>query len=142
LSATAPSQTVDVRYEQASAAVEHWFAPVVPAAGGLLSGQRIKAIRVGGQQVGGVASYAVKPGLAKSTVFQDQYVVQLVHAVTKDATPPQLVRIDDHVVALSKGAVAVAGWFEGDIAVLVYRAGSSPDLTALAAAVRSHPSGR
>ena len=95
-----------------------------------------------GDDVGGVASYAVKPGLSASPTFQDQYVVQLVNAVAGHGAPPRFVRADGHVMALSTGPAAVAGWFEGTHVVLLYRQAPSPDLAALALSVRNTPTGR
>ena len=87
--------------------------------------------------------YSTKPGLAKSPMFQDQYVVQLINAVTGSSSAPRFVRAGGQVLALSAGpAGAVAGWFQGDKVLLLYRQGRTPDLTGLALAVRAAPPGR
>jgi hypothetical protein len=42
-------------------------------------------------------------------------------------------------MALSTGGAAVAGWFEGNRVVLVYRQAQTPDLADLAFGVKSTP---
>jgi hypothetical protein len=103
----------------------------------VLVSQAISSVSVAGRDVGAVAVYGTKPGLAKSALFQDQYVVQLINAVAGSSAAPRFVRADGAVLALSSGRTALAGWFTGDKVVLVYRQGSTPDLTALALGVRS-----
>ena len=83
--------------------------------------------------------YGIKSGMAKSTLFQQQYVVQLINAVTGSKTSPRFVRADGAVMALSNGPVAVAGWFKGGQVVLVYRQAKAPDLAALATGVQATP---
>jgi hypothetical protein len=93
--------------------------------------------------VGGVAVSGIKPGLVGSQTFRAQYVVQLINAVAGRQSSPHFVRAaDGHVMALSTGAPGVAGWFDGDRVVLVYRQGRSPDLVGLALGVRQTPPGR
>jgi hypothetical protein len=100
----------------------------------------VSGLSVGGRNVGAVAVYGTKPGMAKSEIFQDQYVTQLINAVTKEKTSPRFVQVHGQVFALSTGSVAVAGWFEGDQVVLVYRQRPTPELAALAVGVRATPS--
>jgi hypothetical protein len=136
---TAPS-VGGVAYGPASAEDRARFAPVIKASGGLLASASVQTLSVGGRDVGGVAVYDAKPGLAKSPMFQDQYVVQLVNALTGSSSSPRFVRADGHVLALSTvPAGAVAGWFQGNKVVLLYRQGAAPDVTGLALAVRAAP---
>jgi hypothetical protein len=138
----APAKLAGVSYATASRSDVARFAPVTKASGGLLVSSSVKTLKVTGDDVGGVAVYRVKPGLAKSPMFQDQYVVQLINAVAGRTARPRFVRADGHVVALSTGPMAVAGWFDGNDLVLLYRQTAIPDLAALALGVRSTPSGR
>ena len=131
-----------VGYAPASAAVSTRFAAAQKASGGLLASGSVKGLVLGGRDVGGVGVYAVKPGPAKSTTFQRQYVVQLVNAVAGSTSSPRFVRAGDQVLATSTGAKAVAGWFEGGKVVVVYRSAGAPDLTALAVAVHRATNGR
>jgi hypothetical protein len=119
-----------------------FFAPVMKASGGLLTSSTLKTVKIGGKDVATVAVYAVKSGLSKSSMFQDQYVAQLLQSVSKQKAAPRFVRINGRVVALTAGTPAVAGWFEGEHVVLVYRTGATPDLAALALSVLRQPSGR
>ncbi|HVN10639.1 MAG TPA: hypothetical protein VMT69_01005 [Kineosporiaceae bacterium] len=137
-----PRTLATVTYGSASSADRAGFAAVAKASGGLLTSSSVRTLQVSGEDVGAVASYAVKPGLAASPTFQDQYVVQLVTALVGHATPPRFVRAGGQVMALSPGPAAVAGWFEGDHVVLVYRRTTSPDLAALALSVHDTPTGR
>jgi hypothetical protein len=140
--AVTPTAVTGVSYAPPSVAARARFAPVLKASGGVLSSSSVKTLKVSGGDVGGVAVYGTKPGLAKSQTFQDQYVVQLINAVAGQHSSPRFVRANGQVMALSTGPSAVAGWFEGDHVVLVYRAGPTPDLAALALGVRNAPSGR
>ena len=134
-----PGTVGQIAYGPASASDEARFAPVTKASGGLLVSSTVSTVTVGGRDVGAVASYGTRRGAAKSPIFQDQYVVQLLNAVAGSASPPRFVRAKDKVMAFSTGPTAVAGWFDGDRVVLVYRQGGTPDLAALAHGVRSMP---
>jgi hypothetical protein len=125
-----------VGYTAAPADVRSRFARIPKASGGLVSSSSVRGLTVGGREVGGVGVYSVEPGPAKSVTFQRQYVVQLVDALAGSTAAPRFVQADRQVLATSTGGAAVAGWFEGGKVVLVYRSGSSPDLTALALGVR------
>lgn len=142
LPTVAPTEVTGVSLAAASSSDLARFAPVTKASGGLLVSSSVKTLKVAGDDVGGVAVYRVKPGLAKSSMFQDQYVVQLINAVAGRTARPRFVRADGQVVALSSGPPAVAGWFEGNQVVLLYRQTSTPDLAALALGVRSAAGGR
>lgn len=135
------SRSAAVGYAAAPSAVKQQFAPATNASGGLLTSSRVSTVKVGGRVVGAVAVYSTKPGLAKSPMFQDQYVVQLMQAMDKSKTPPRFVRLNGRVVALADRS-SLAGWFEGDRMVLVRRSGTSPDLAGLALGVIRQPSGR
>jgi hypothetical protein len=137
-----PASLAGVSYGAASSTDRARFAAVSKASGGLLTSSSVRTLLVSGDDVGGVASFAVKPALAASPTFQDQYVVQLVNAVTGRASSPRFVRADGQVIALSSGGPAVAGWFEQNHVVLLYRQTPSPDLAALAVSVHKTPSGR
>jgi hypothetical protein len=115
------------------------FARALRASGGLLVSKAVNTLTVSGRDVGGVAVYSTKKSLAKSPVFQDQYVVQLINAVTRSKSAPRFVKADGQVMALSTGGTAVAGWFEGNRVVLVYRQTKTPDLADLAFGVKSTP---
>jgi hypothetical protein len=138
-----PPVVAGVGYGPASSADRARFAPAVEASGGVLASASVQTLTVGGQDVGGVVVYGTKPGLAKSPMFQDQYVVQLINAVTHSSSSPRFVRAKGQVMALSTGSAgAVAGWFQGTKVLLVYRHGRTPDLTGLALAVHAAPPGR
>jgi len=134
-----PKSVGTVAYAPASAQDKARFTPVRKASGGLITKGSVTSVTVSGRDVGAVAVYGTKQGLAKSPMFQDQYVVQLMNAVAGADASPRFVRSQGKVVALSTGAQAVAGWFDGDRVVLVFRAAKSPDLAALAHGVRSTP---
>jgi hypothetical protein len=134
-----PPTLTAVGYGPASSADTSVFAPALRHSGGLLASPAVRTLRVGGQDVGGVAVYSTKKGVAATPRFQDQYVEQLVNAVARTSSPPRFVRVGDQVIALSRGHSAVAGWFEGNRVVLVYRQSGTPDLAALAAGVRTAP---
>jgi hypothetical protein len=136
-----PATVAGVAYGPASATVAARFAPVQKASGGMLVSSSVRTLTVGGKDVGGVAVYGVKPGAAKSPIFQDQYVVQLVNSIAGATSPPRFVRAGGQVLALSTGPTAVAGWFQGDRVVLVHRQGAAPDLAGLALGVRAAPPG-
>lgn len=136
-----PAKLGAIGYGPPSAKDRERFAPARKASGGLLVSSSVKTLMVSGRDVGGVAVYSTKPGVAKSSVFQDQYVVQLINAVTGSKSAPRFVKADGQVMALSTGGPAVAGWFEGDRVVLVYRQAKTPDLAALAFGVQSTPPG-
>jgi hypothetical protein len=135
-----PKTVGAIAYGPATSADRARFAPVMKASGGFLTSSAISDLRVSGREAGAVAVYGTKPGLAKSSQFQNQYIVQLINSITKSKESPRFVKVQDQVFALSTGSVAVAGWFEGDQVVLVYRQTPTPDLTSLAVAVRSTPS--
>jgi hypothetical protein len=137
-----PKAVTTISYAPAPSAAKARFASVLKASGGLVVSSKVSSVKLGGAVVGVVGVYATKPGLAKSSTFQDQYVVQLMQAVTKDKGTPRFVRVNGRVVALSNGAVPVAGWFEGDRVVLVYRQGRTPDLAGLALGVLRAAEGR
>lgn len=137
-----PRRVAAISYVPAPSAVKVRFAPVMKASGGLVVGSRVSSVRLGGAVVGAVGVYATKPGLGRSAMFQDQYVVQLMQSVTKSKASPRFVRMNGRVVALSAGSVPVAGWFEADHVVLVYRQSVTPDLPALALGVLRQSKGR
>jgi hypothetical protein len=142
LPAVTPSRLGAVTYAPSSGAARAHLAPVLKASGGLISSPTVKTIKVSGHEVGGVGIYRTDPGLAASPRFQDQFVAQLVNAVTGPGPSPRFVRAQGRVMALSTGPSAVAGWFEGDRVVLLYRVGRTPELAALALAVRNGRQGR
>jgi hypothetical protein len=132
-----------IRYAAADATDLKRFSAVHAASAGLITTSVVRSISVAGRDVGVVGVYRVRRGLAKSTAFQDQYAVQVLGAVTGSHAAPRLVRTKDGgVLVLSTGKAAVAAWFKDDQLTLVYRDGRSPDLAALAAAVRALPPGR
>ena len=137
--AITPAKLGGIAYGPPSAKDRQRFAPAREASGGLLVSSSVKTLTVSGRDVGGVAVYTTKKGVAKSPVFQDQYVVQLINAVTGSKSAPRFVKADGQVMALSTGSKAVAGWFEGNQVVLVYRQAKTPDLAALAFGVHSTP---
>lgn len=131
-----------IQYAAAPAEAKAFFAPVTNASGGLVVSSKVSAVKIDGRAVGMVGVYSVKPGLSKSDMFQDQYVVQLIQAVTKSSSSPRFVRMNGRVVALSTGRVPVVGWFEADRAVLIHRQAAKPDLEDLAFSVIRQPKGR
>jgi hypothetical protein len=136
-----PEAVGEIGYGPASDIDRVHFARAVKASGGLLESKTVRTLTVSGRDVGGVAVYSTKKSLAKSPVFQDQYVVQLINAVTRSKSAPRFVKAGGQVMALSTGGTAVAGWFEGNRVVLVYRQAKTPDLADLAFGVRSTPLG-
>ena len=142
LPSTSVKPPAEVSYAAASSVVTKTFAPVKGAEGGLVTRTTLHVVRLAGKPSGGVGVYAVKPGLSKSTVFQDQYVSQLMKSITKETAPPKSQRINGQVVQLSHGKIAVAGWFEGDDVVLVWREADTPNLPDLAAGVHAQRAGR
>ena len=134
-----PGQVGAVGYGPASAGDTARLAAVTKASAGLLTSSAVRTLTVDGQDVGGVGVFGVKPGAAKSPTFRDQYVLQLVDAVGGGRSPARFVRAGGQVIALSTGSTPVAGWFQGDRVVLVYRQGSTPDLAALAVGVHARP---
>ena len=146
--ATAPSKSMPVinppaiggiGYAPASQLGRTRLAPVHMASADLLVSYSVSTLTVLGRDVGAVGVYRTKSGMTRSTIFQQQYVVQLINAVTSQKTTPRIVQVDGSVMALSTGPIAVAGWFKGDQVVLVYRHATSPDLAALATGVRATP---
>lgn len=125
-----------IGYTAAPADVRTRFTRVSKASGGLLTSGSVRGLRVGGRDVGGVGVYSVEAGPAKSATFQRQYVVQLVDALAGSTAAPRFVQAGGQVLATSTAGAAVAGWFQGDKVVLVYRRAASPDLSALALGVR------
>lgn len=134
-----PAKLADVSYAKASASRMQLFSPVAKASGGLATQRSVTTVRVGGKDAGVVAVYTLKPGSSKSATFQDQYVVQLLNAVSKSSSEPRFVKVGSQVMALSTGTRSVAGWVSSNQLVLVLRQGNQPDLAALAAAVRATP---
>ena len=134
-----PGTVGQIGYGPASAKDRARFARALEASGGLLVSKSVSTLTVSGRDVGGVAVYSTKKSLAKSPMFQDQYVVQLINAITRSKSGPRFVKAEGQVMALSTGGAAVAGWFEGNRIVLVYRQAKSPDLAALAFGVKSTP---
>jgi hypothetical protein len=134
-----PGTVGQIGYGPASATDRAHFARALKASGGLAVSKAVSTLTVSGRDVGGVAVYSTKKSLAKSPVFQDQYVVQLINAVTRSKSAPRFVRADGQVMALSTGGTAVAGWFDGNRVVLVYRQTKTPDLADLAFGVKSTP---
>jgi hypothetical protein len=126
-------------YAAVPAKIEAPLAAVATRSAGILVSSSFSSVLSGGRPVGTVGTYVTKPGLARSTVFQDQYLVQLIDAVAGKRPEPRFVRLDGRVVALSSGAPAVAGWFEADRVLLLLRAGTSPELAALAQGVMRTP---
>jgi hypothetical protein len=134
-----PAPVAGIGYGAASHQGLARLAPVHMASADLLVTYAVTGLRVGGRDVGTVGVYRTKPGMTTTTLFQQQYVVQLINAVTGSRTSPQFVQVGGTVMALSTGAVAVAGWFRNGQVVLVYRNGTSPDLAALATGVQATP---
>ncbi|MFC8501699.1 hypothetical protein ACFUC1_05030 [Pedococcus sp. NPDC057267] len=134
-----PAKLLDVSYAKASASRMQLFSPVAKASGGLATQRSVTTVRVGGKDAGVVAVYTLKPGSSKSATFQDQYVVQLLNAVSRSTAEPRFVKVGSQVMALSTGQRSVAGWVSSDQVVLVVRQGNQPDLAALAAAVQATP---
>lgn len=128
-----------IGYGTASARDRQRFAAVQVASASLITSSAVRTITVRGTDVGAVAVYGIKRGVAKSTTFQDQYAVQLLGAVTRSTSQPRFVRTRDGVMALSTGSPAVAAWFKDDQLTLVYRDAGTPELAALAQGVRSAP---
>jgi hypothetical protein len=129
----------EISYAKASAERVKLFAPAAKASGGLTIDSSVTTVRVAGKDTGALAVYSLKPGQAKSPTFQDQYVVQLVNALTRSESEPRFVRVEGQVMALSTGSKAIAAWVSGDRVVLLYRQVGKTDLAALAAAVKAHP---
>lgn len=134
-----PGRVGTIGYGAPSAKDKQRFAAVSKASAHVITSSAIHSLTVAGRDVGAVAVYTTKRGVAKSTTFQDQYVVQLLNAVTASKSAPRFVRTKDGVMALTTGAPAVAAWFKDDQLTLVYRDGNSPNLAALAQGVRSAP---
>ena len=134
-----PAKLADVSYAKASAGRMRLFTPVAKASGGLATQRSVTTVRVGGRDAGVVAVYTLKPGSSRSSTFQDQYVVQLLNAVSRSTSEPRFVKVGSQVMALSTGKTPVAGWVSSNRLVLVLRQGNQPDLAALAAAVQATP---
>jgi hypothetical protein len=77
-----PGTVGQIGYGPASATDRARFARALKASGGLVVSKSASTLTVSGRDVGGVAVYSTKKGLAKRPVFEDQYVVQLINAVT------------------------------------------------------------
>jgi hypothetical protein len=130
----------NIGYTKATAKDKKTFAPVAEASSDLLKAPTIQTLTVSGREVGTVAVYAVKSGVAADSArFQDQFIVQLINAVAKSKSAPTFVKTDSQVMALSTGDKAVAGWFDNNRVVLVYRQDKQPDLTELALGVQASP---
>jgi hypothetical protein len=134
-----PAVVGGVSYGKATAADRTRFAKASKAAGGLAVSTTVSSLDVSGQPVGAVAVYRTKKGLANSTSFQDQYLVQLINAVAGAKATPRFVQSEGQVLAMSSGTVAVVGWFKGDLVTLVYRQAAAPDLASLALKIRATP---
>jgi hypothetical protein len=134
-----PAALGQVAYASPSATDSKHWAPALKTSGALVVSSSVKALTMDGEKVGTATVLRIKPGPARSETFQYQFVVQLINAVAGPSASPRFVRADGQVMALATGAKAVAGWFEGDQVILVYRQGKTPDLAALALAVRSSP---
>jgi hypothetical protein len=134
-----PGTVGQIGYGPPSAKDRARFARALKASGGLLVSKSVSTLTVSGRDVGGVAVYSTQKSLANSPVFQDQYVVQLITAVTGSKSAPRFVKAEGQVMALSTGGAAVAGWFEGNRVVLVYRQTTTPDLADLAFGVKWTP---
>jgi hypothetical protein len=134
-----PAEVGTIGYGTASAKDKQRFRAVKKASANLITSSSVSTLTVAGHDVGAVAVYSTKPGVANSTMFQDQYVVQLLNVVASSKSPPRFVRARGKVMALSTGSTAMAAWFEGDRVILVYRDSKTPDLAALAQGVRATP---
>jgi hypothetical protein len=134
-----PGRVGTIGYGAPSAKDKQRFAAVTKYSGGVITSSTVHSLTVGGHDVGAVAVYTTRRGLAKSTAFQDQYVVQLLNAVTASTSGARFVRTKDGVMALTSGEPAVAAWFKDDAVTFVYREGMTPNLAALAQGVRSAP---
>lgn len=128
-----------LEYRPATARDKARFKAVGKASAGLLTATTVQGLNLGGKDTGAVAVYTTKAGLSTSTTFQDQYIVQLINAVAGPKSLPKFVRAKGQVVALTTGGAPVAGWFDGNRVVLVYRDGRTPDLARLAAGVHANP---
>ena len=137
-----PAMVDGIAYSAASAADLGRFKKVASASADLLTTPSFSAVSVGGKDAGAVAVYGTKRGVAKSPMFQDQYIVQLVNAITGAQSAPKFVRTQGQVMALSTGRVSVAGWFKGDDVVLLYRKDGAPDLVRLATSIQAKPPAR
>lgn len=136
------SAPAGVRYGTAGSDAKRFFAPVTTTSGGIVVSSTMVSVALGSRTVGAVADYRVRPGLAQSATFRNQYVVQLMRAVGGTASSPKVVRLNGRVVAVNSGQVPVAAWFEGDHVVLVHRVGASPELNDLALGVINQSAGR
>lgn len=128
-----------LEYRPATARDKARFKAVGKASAGLLTATSVQGLSMGGKDTGAVAVYRTRAGLSTSATFQDQYIVQLLNAVAGPKSLPRFVRAKGQVVALTTGGAPVAGWFDGDRVVLVYRDGRTPDLARLAAGVHANP---
>jgi len=142
LPVVAASPLKGIRYLNAPAEAQRFFAPAVASSGSLVVSSTVHAVGVGTQQVAAVADYRMQAGLAHSPVFRDQFAVQLIGELAHDAAAAKLVRLNGRSVAVSTGKVPLAGWFEGDHVVVVHRVSGSLDLKALALGVIDQPKGR
>jgi hypothetical protein len=118
----------------ASSQVAAGFAPVTRSVTGVTTSSRVWSVTVEGRPVAGVATYVVSPEAAKSEIFRDQFLVQLLNTLAKDARVT-FVRMNGKPVAISKGKTSIAGWFRGSHAVVVLREASSPALESLVASL-------
>lgn len=134
-----PAPVAAIGYGPASSQGLSRLEPAHMASAHLLVTYAVSTLRVGGRDVGAVGIYRTKPGMTTTTLFERQYVVQLINAVTGSRTSPRFVLVGGSVMALSTGPVPVAGWFRNGQVVLVYRNGTSPDLAALASGVQATP---
>lgn len=129
----------EVAYSAPSAAVRESLAGVAKAAKGVSVSSRLNSLSIGDKRVGGIAAVAVPAEMARSHTFQDQFVVQLLNSVADGAKEPRFVRVDGVPVATTDGKVRYVGWFDENIAYVVARQASGPDLVSLAAAVMDAP---
>jgi len=129
-----------IEYSRATSKVRSRLAVISDAAKGVAVGTRLSTVSLQGRAVGGVASVAVPSKMAGNAMFQDQFVVQLLNAVSKGSEKPRFVRLSGRPVAVTQGKLRLAGWFEGSRAVVLAIDSAEPDVTSLAAAVmEQHP---
>lgn len=139
---TVPSSSASgFAYSSASSADRRTFERVSKASGGLSTLSEVKVVRKASKAVGVVATYKVGAQVADSAIFREQYLVQLLAALTQSRGSAKYVVIDKTNIALVDAGGA-AGWFQGNEVVLVQRSGKSTALTQLAAGVLRAPKGR
>lgn len=144
LKALPSGEAVGIAYADAAEETVQRFAPVDTATGGLSKRSAVRSVSVDGDEVAAVATYVMSSGAPTGARFHDQYLNQLIGSVSDPAAPRTWATVDGRALGLIDGTVPVAGWFEGDRAVIVMGVDSSsaPDLADLAAAVLRAPEGR